>query len=186
MLFQPSLDIRIVRIDEHGDYTSGRHQFAQQLQPFRNKSATEICNSRQVSRRAIEVSYKAFGDWVAAREEYNGDCCRGSLGGDCRGKAIRENHSHPAANEVSGQHRQLIVLLCRMEFDRYVLAFEVALCIQSLAQLRQTSWVYGCRTAQISNGGQPLLRACRERPASRRAAEKGDELAPFHANFATC
>src|SRR5262249_58704428 len=77
-----------------------------------------------------------------------------------------------AVNQFGRQCGQLIVLIVRPAvFDRCVLALVVAGFLEALPKRRHMCGVYLCRWAAKER---------RERPRGRRAAEKRDELAPFH------
>jgi hypothetical protein len=95
----------------------------------------------------------------------------------------RGNHAYPTANEIGRQLWQPIEsAFCPAIFDRHVLAFEVTGLSKALPER-------GHKVAPLRGGGgvkEPdywhrlLLRARRERPRGRRAAEKRDELAASH------
>jgi hypothetical protein len=66
-------------------------------------------------------------------------------------------------------------------FDRHIAAFDKASVIQSLSNDSDQECIGRPRTAaQDTDNRKLLLRARRERPRRRRAAEKRDELATDH------
>ena len=87
------------------------------------------------------------------------------------------------ANQIGRQCRQPIDLILRPAvYDRQVLALDIAGLLQALAKCAQTvrDRVRRCGVEEPDHRHRRLLRARRERPRSRRAAEKRDELAPLH------
>ena len=97
--------------------------------------------------------------------------------------AGRGDHGDLAANQFGRQRRQSIhLILGPAVFDRYVLALDVAALLQALAECAQTVRA-ASGDAEWRNpitGIARLLRARRERPRRRRAAEKPNELTSPH------
>jgi hypothetical protein len=87
------------------------------------------------------------------------------------------------ANEIARQCRQSIGLALRpAEFDRYIPAFNVAGFVQALPETgyKMFEWFGGGDVEKSDHRDRRLLlRARRERPRCRRAAEQRDELAAF-------
>src|SRR6266568_4628593 len=91
----------------------------------------------------------------------------------------------PSASQIDGKSRQSIeVVLGGTVQDRHVLAFDKTRLLEALLESAQLVLVR--RLGEESNHRhRRLLRARRKRPSYRRAAEKGDELAPFHIHSIT-
>src|SRR5262245_29396208 len=85
-------------------------------------------------------------------------------------------------DQLGRKLRQPIVLILGPAIDdRDILAFDKTDLLQTTVKSTQTvSRRLRRRRAEESNHRHCLLRARRERPRSRRAAEQRDELAPFH------
>jgi hypothetical protein len=93
-----------------------------------------------------------------------------------------DDHVHLAANQIGGQRWQSIVsILGPAVFDRDILALQIAGLFQPLPDGLYAESVSLRRSGkeQADHRHRRLLRARRERPR-RRAAEEGDERAPFH------
>src|SRR5262249_61069736 len=74
------------------------------------------------------------------------------------------------------------LILCPAVYDRHVLALDIAGVFQALAKCAQKARV-GVRQCGVEDPDprhRALLRARRERPSRRCAAENHDKLAPFH------
>ena len=97
--------------------------------------------------------------------------------------AIRGDHGHLSANQIGRRARQSIDLaLGPAVFDRHVLALDIAALLKALAERAQVVCKRDWRSAveKPNHRHRRLLRARRERPRRRRAAEQRDELAPLH------
>ena len=103
-----------------------------------------------------------------------------------RSAAGRGNHGHLTANQIGRQRRQSIVLAVRPAiFDRDVLALDIAGFASGPGGTRADGMrvrVRRCAAEEPDHRHRRLLRARRERPRSRRAAEQRDELAPSDAD----
>jgi len=105
------------------------------------------------------------------------------FGSESAGVATRNEHRHLTANEISRQRGQTIELTFRKTvFDRHVLALDISGCVQSTTECveRNPQRVGRPGDKESDHRHRRLLRARRERPCGRRAAEERDEFAPFH------
>ena len=99
------------------------------------------------------------------------------------GTAGRGDHGDLPANQIGRQRRQSIELIVGPAIlDRHVLALDKAGLLQALAECAQAirERVGRCGVEEPDHRHRRLLRARRERPRRRRAAEQRDELAAFH------
>jgi hypothetical protein len=106
------------------------------------------------------------------------------------GRARRNDHIDIATGRLGHQRRETRGLAVRFaEFDCDVLTLAIAELAEALAEGVDNAPILGRvqRTGhEVTDPrhSRRLLRACRERPTNRRlrdrAAEKRDELAPFH------
>ena len=96
-------------------------------------------DARGIATWPIEALDQSVLDRVAAARENNRNCRRCRLRRPCRlGPAGRDDHVYLAANQISRQCRQPIVLaLCPTVFDRQIFAFDVAGFAQALAERGQ-------------------------------------------------
>src|SRR5262249_32579594 len=86
---------------------------------------------------------------------------------------------HTTTREVGHQSRQAIELALQpMVLHRYVLALDVAGFVEALAEPGYKKRIGRSGVDEADNWHCRLLRACRERPRSRSAAEQRDEIAP--------
>src|SRR6516162_6495154 len=93
------------------------------------------------------------------------------------------DHGDLSTNQFGRQLRQSIeLILGPAVFDCHVLALDIAGILQALAKSAQTlgESVTRCGTEPSNHWHRRLLRARRERPRGRRAAEQRDERAPIH------
>src|SRR6516164_2801707 len=90
----------------------------------------------------------------------------------------RGNHGKLAPNQFTSECRQLIKLvLGPAVFDCDVLALDQAAVLEALTKCAEQMRVGGgrCAVEEADDRHRRLLRARRERPSSRQAAEKRDE-----------
>ena len=171
-------------IDEHGHTSGCGHQLAQEFQPLCRQLATEKIDPGQVAARPGEAGDKTEPDRVFAGDEDDGDRRGCRLGRQRDGStADRGDHGDLPANQIGRQRRQPIdLILGPAVFDRHVLALDKARFLQALAKSAQTvrERVRRCGVEEPDHRHRRLLRARRERPRRRRAAEQRDELAPLH------
>src|SRR5262245_23575294 len=93
---------------------------------------------------------------------------------------MRSDHRHLTAYQVSCEVGQSIILILRPAIlDRHILAFDVPAFADALPECgHKTCSVGGRRAAEEpDHRHRRLLRARRERPRGRRAADERDELA---------
>src|SRR5262245_37797950 len=131
----------------------------------------------------MDRSDQAEFDWVAAAYEDDRDRRSRRLGRNCRGGVTRSDYCYLAAYQIGCEIGQLIVLVLRPAIlDCHILAFDVAGFTNALPECSQKECTIGRpRAAEEAEHRQRwLLRARRERPHCRRAAEQRDELAPSH------
>ena len=101
--------------------------------------------------------------------------------GHFRRKTTADDHRHLSADQIGGEARQPIrLIVCPALLDNDVLAFDKPFLAQAFAKLRyKLRELLSCRAAEKSDHRhRRLLRARRQRPRRRRAAEQRDELAP--------
>src|SRR5262249_60192636 len=93
----------------------------------------------------------------------------------------RYDNSHLALDQISRQFRQSVVLaFSRTVLNRDVLPLRITSFLQALTECtHQVHGAFNRRAPEEPNHRhRRLLRAPRERPCSRRAAEQRDEVAP--------
>src|SRR5262249_12270120 len=134
--------------------------------------------------RPREAGDETKPDWIVGDGKDDGDRRGCSLGREGRDGAFgRGDHGNLSAHQFTGQRRQLIILTVRPAiFDCYVLALDMTRLLQGLSKRAQTLHVVlkRCGSEEADHRECRLLRACRERPRGRRAAEKRDEVATLH------
>ena len=139
-------------------------------------------HARDVAARPVEAGDEAVPDRVAPGREDDRHRRGCGLGRERR-NGVPDDHGHRPANQIGHQSRQPIKLIFRRAiFDRDVLALDEACFLQALAERGHEVRRVGERRAaeKSDHRHRRLLRARRERPRGRRAAEKRDELAPPH------
>src|SRR5262249_32906733 len=131
-------------------------------------------------------------DWIGSRFKNDGNGFGRRLCCQRRRSAARCNHCYLSMNQFSGQRRQAIVMaLSPTVLNREVLAVDQTRFTQALPKRCHTIGV-GLRRAgaeKANHRHRRLLRARRERPCRRCAAEQRDELAAPHSitsSAATC
>src|SRR5262249_44912173 len=100
-----------------------------------------------------------------------------------RGDILATNHGHLPASQIGRECWEPIDLILRpAEFDSDVMAVDEPRFLQAVAECRYSVNCVGssCCLKESDHRHRCLLRARRERPCGGRAAEKRDELAPFH------
>src|SRR5262249_26298193 len=155
----------------------------QQFQSLCYQLVNEKIDTRRVSAGPGEAGDETKSDRVFASGKDYGDRCGCRLGGECSGRRCGRNHGDTPANQVSRKFRQSFELtVSPAQFKRNVLAFDVSGLPEALAKSAQIiPEGLGRLGMQKSNHRhRRLLRACRERPRDRRAAEQGDKLAALH------
>src|SRR5262249_16167964 len=140
--------------------------------------------TRHVAAGPVETGDEAVFHRIATDREENGDRRRHGLSGDRRSDAATcYDYGDLTAHQVRRQCRQLIVLIVGPAvFDGHVLTFAIADLAQPPTKCGHEVRVRVWRAAaQKSDHRHPrLLRARRERPRDRSAAEQRDEIAARH------
>ena len=154
----------------------------QELEPLCGKLHAEIGNAGDIATGPVEACDEAGLHRVAGGAKHDRDRRRCVLGCKCRRHAEgRGDEGDLAANEVGCQFRQAIGVVMRPpEFDGHVLALDVAALAQSLAESSNSicERLWGAELEHANHRHRRLLRACREGPRGRRAAEQRDQVAP--------
>src|SRR5262245_4963993 len=155
----------------------------QQLQPLRTEqAAAEERHPRKVSAGPVETGNETHLHWIVADHKHDRD---GRVGNPHRlqRRSIEDDHRRLAAEQVGGEARQPIRLIVRPALlDSDVASVDEPFLAQAVAKLcHDRRERRSGRAAQQPDYRQPrLLRARRERPCRSCAAEKDDELSPFH------
>src|SRR5262249_54283591 len=155
---------------------------------FAASSAGKV-DAGRVAARPGEADDEAESNRIVGDAEHdrNGRSHRFRRQGRC-GASSGDDHGDLAAHQLGHHRRQSIVLtLGEAIFDRYAATLDVPGFGQTLAKKSQDLRIRRSRaSAEISDHRQlRLLRARRERPRRRRAAEQRDELAAFHLHSIT-
>ena len=157
-------------------------QFVQQLQPLRRYLYVQICHAGHIAAGSVKAGDKSNVNRVGpyTEDDWNARCrClrrqrrSSATGGYKYGNLIM--------NQLRGKLRQSISMRLRPSIlDVDVLALYIACHSQPLAESSQTDGIIFRRSdcEDADHRHRLLLRACRERPRRRRAAEQRDELAP--------
>src|SRR5262249_29366337 len=115
---------------------------------------------------------------IAHSDHYDGNRRGRCLGRNARRRPVGCDYVHQAPDEIGrGLGEPLGRAVGTAIFKRNVLAFQIAEIVQALPES-----IPHRRIIDDADARNPslLLRARRDRPTSRRAAEQSDELAPFH------
>src|SRR5258708_3390792 len=159
-----------------------RNQLAQQVEPLGRKLMAKAGHSRDIAARPVQAGNEAVLHGVRSDHEddrYSGGGCLRRQGR--AGSAGCDDHGHLIADEISSHCRQSLDLTIRPAvYHRHVLALDVAGFLEALTEPGQEDVLCG-RTSveEPDHRHRRLLRTRDERPSGR-AAEKRDELAPFH------
>src|SRR5262249_24725504 len=182
---QSCLQIRIVRVEEHGNDLCGGHELTHQLQPLRQHFAGKKGYPREVAGRSAEAGDETVPDRVAPHGEDDGNCRGRGPSRYCCGKSVGKDGGHLIANQLGSEGGKAIILVRIPQFDGYIASFDIAQVVQALAERCQAIRCRWCcrwwsRVQPSDNWQRRLLRPRRERPRDRCAAEKRDERAPSH------
>jgi hypothetical protein len=175
--------VRTGRINEYRDTRGLGQQLAQEFQPLCRQLGREETDAGQIPGRPSEAGNEANSHRVITGHEDDGDRRRCRLGCEYRRYTGRSDYGNLTTNKISRQHWQSIkLILGPAVFDRHVLAHDIASLLQALVERPQPFRDrIGRSGVQIPNHRHRwLLRARRERPRDRRAAEQCDELSPLH------
>src|SRR5262245_6823554 len=178
---QSCLQIRIVRVEEHGNDRCSGHELTHQLQPLRQHFAGKIGYPREVAGRSAEAGDETIPDRVATDGEDDGNCRGRGPGRNRCGKVVGKDGGHLIANQLGSEVGKAIILVRIPPFDGYIASFDIAQVVQALAERCQAiRWRWSSRAQPSDNRYRRLLRPCRQWPRRSRAAEQRDELAPSH------
>src|SRR5262249_44427425 len=159
-------------------------QLPHQSELLRPQSKEKCPDARDVSARSAETGDKPLLHRIARghKQDRNRRCC-----GFCRERwrcpAASGNDTNATAYQVRRQLRQNIVSsVSPTKFDRDVVPFDIAAFTQTLTKGSEYGRIgLGRSRAQIADHRQRrLLRARRQWPRRRSAAEQRDEVAPSH------
>src|SRR5262249_47235218 len=153
-------------------------------QPLGRNFSGEKIDPGRVAARLGKAGDETKFDGVVADAEDDRDRCGRSLGRLSNGGlAGRSDNGYAPADEVSHERRQPIVsALQPVVFDHHVLALDVAGFVEGFAE-RSRIAPRGLGRPDVDEADywhRRLLRARRERPCRRRAAEQRDGRAAFH------
>src|SRR6516165_2084771 len=177
---QSCLQIRIVRVEEHGNDLCSGHELTHQLQPLRQHFAGKIGYPREVAGRSAEAGDETIPDRVATDGEDDGNCRGRGPGRNRCGKVVGKDGGHLIANQLGSEVGKAIILVRIPPFDGYIASFDIAQVVQALAERCQAirhRWLF--RVQPSDNRDRCLLRPRRERPCHR-ATEQRYELAESH------
>jgi hypothetical protein len=122
------LAIRIVPVEQNGDDSGLRYQFAHQFEPLFCEGHIEHVDARDVSDRPIEAGNEPEFHWVAADEK--NDRYRRSRSFCCKSRrraAESSDDGHLTVNQIGSERGQSIVSIFRPPlFDLDVLILSVA------------------------------------------------------------
>src|SRR6516164_1435395 len=169
-------------IEENGDSPGITAQLSQQPQPLRLGFGEERTYSGDVAAWPMQARDQSAPDRVGAADENN----RHGRGRRFRRQrrcfaADRDDDRHLPTHEIAREHREpVVVTLSGAVLDRDVAALDETGLIQTLADDRDERGVGRRRTdaEQADYRGALLLRARRERPCGRRAAECSQQFPP--------
>jgi len=155
---------------------------SQQLQPLRFELHAHHGDPGDVAARPVEAGNEGELERVGGHveDDWNGRRCR--LGGHRRrGTADRNDRRNVPVDQLRRQRRQAIVMTLRPAvFEPHILTFDIAGRFQALMNRGHIARVRRGRRRAEKTDYRHLLRARRERPGGRRAADERDELPPFH------
>src|SRR5499433_214554 len=175
---------RIGGIDEQRHTNCFRYDFAQELEPLRHQFGDEKVDAGRVAAGPGEAGDEAEPDRVFGNTEHDGNRhARRLHHGRQIIAAYAYNYRRTPADQIRCQCRQPVELIFRPTvFDRDILALAKAGLFQTFAKCAQAvrESIRRYRGEKSDHRHRPLLRARRERPRSRRAAEQRDELAALH------
>src|SRR5262245_37494171 len=176
-------DRSIRRIDQDDNTNCLGQQIMQEAKPLGHNLSVEGIDAGRIAARPGKAGDQSQLDRVVADAEDDRDrrgrsFCR--LGTSAEGG--RRDHVHTTADEVIHERRQAMVLaLHPVVLDRHVLAFDVAGFVEAFAERSDIAYgVLGRPAIDEADYRRWLLRARRERPGCRRAAEQRNERAPSH------
>jgi len=171
-------------IEQHGDERGGRNDLAQQPEPLRAENVNQQGDSSDITTGPVVARHQTQFDGILAASENDRDGCRGRLRRQRGRGATGTNHCDPSAYKLACESRQSIHLTFRPAvFDADIAVLDVTGLTQALVECGHGTRPRGgrCAVEKTDHRHRRLLRARRERPRRRRAAEEADELAPPYA-----
>jgi hypothetical protein len=164
-----------------------RSNLLEQLQPFSAQAVLKLHEAGGIAAGTRKTIDEAGTDWVGDTHEHDGDCAR------CL-QQRRHGRGAGSQNDVRGELHQFRCVSANAVGIAYGPAIiDPQIPVVAPAQLPQHVqesrhptlhvWiVWGVATCNHTYPSHPvaLLRARRERPRGRGAADQGDELPPFH------
>jgi hypothetical protein len=172
------------RIAQYGDSGDAWDDLLERAQPFPAHCVFEATESGDVAAWTRQAIHESLRDWVQNLTENKRDStCRLLERRQCR-TATTHNHFGRKAYEFRCQWFHTSCFTPRPAGrDPQVPAFNPTQVLKPSLQSRYTGLPLGVALGEVHEDADVplrLLRARRERPGSRRAAEQRDELAPFH------
>src|SRR6516165_6310802 len=173
------LRIRIGRIDKQAHDRGARYRLMQHLQSDGRGHGGKECHTGNITTRLVGALDKPKLNGVAADPEYDWDVRRGGFRRHRRRGVARMQDGYSTAHQIGSERRQSIIVVAGESIvggniDPFTKAHAAEALAKRCFDLRQ---LRTAGHAQIPYERHPrLLRARHDRP-SRRAAEKGDELA---------
>src|SRR5262249_33779808 len=161
-----------------------RQGFLENRQALGGQIGLQVCQPCDVPTGPRETRHVTKANWVGMGREHDWDrLCRPS----CRlyfSRRGREDNIDIRVGQLASKLMQQFDALCPTELDENVLAFDIT----QFSESRPHGTEAGCggssgaerQVADTRYFGRLLLRACRERPRRRSAAEQRDELAALH------
>ena len=172
------------RIEQNANEWNARHQVAQQTKPLRLHDICVQGIAGRVATGVVKALDQSLADRIAAYPEHDGNGRGGTLGRAGRGVAAdRDEHAYSTTDEIGRYRGEQVVTTARPpELNREILTLDIAALGQTAAEgCQQVRRVLGRTRAHVAyHRHRRLLRARRDRPRHRRAAEERDELAPLH------
>src|SRR5262249_43381829 len=172
-----------VGIDQQANAHGCRLQLMQQPKLLCPKLSKNKRDTGDIAARPVETGDEAELNRVAAACEDDRDCRSRRLGCNCRRGVMRSDHRHLTAYQIGCEVGQSVDLVLRPAIlDRHILALDVAGFTNALPECGQIArTIDRPRAAQETyHRHRRLLRARRERPRRRGAAEQRDERAALH------
>src|SRR6516225_9609952 len=173
----------IGRIDQHGNTSGLGHQIMEKSQPLGCNLSGEKIDAGRVAARPSKPRDKTQLDRVVDDPEDDRNRCSRSFGRlGSSGLAGRGDNSHATQDKVRHERRQPVISTVQpVVLDYDVLPLHVTRFAESFTERIGTAdGVLGRPNDDDTDDRRCLLRARRERPRGRRAAEKGDERSTFH------
>src|SRR5262245_41769027 len=175
------LEFKKVRVAQHGDDGSCGHQLVQQSEQLGGQGSNDKDDAGDVAARSVEACDQTSSDGIGSYDEY--DRRRRGCGFGCvrRPTARPNDRGHLPADEIGRQSRYPIWLIVRPAIlDSDVLVLNESGVVETLPERIKNVFEPRSRRRpeKSDHRHRRLLRAGRKRPRRRRAAKRGDEVAP--------